>query len=349
MFRVIMLLSIFFSAFAIDDGPYVFYQEDQVEVSLIKNDKVKSKIFRIEKSPVKAFGKKLDLTNFKSDPSVFETEGDIFVLSDVHGQFELMKELLISAGVIKKNLKWNWGSNTLVICGDITDRGDKSTEALWLVHDLEIQASKENGRVFYLLGNHEINCIRNDKRYMNDKYLTTELLLNLEYGDLYAENTYFGKWLASKNIIIKINDILFLHGGIGEHFLKGELSLETINNVARENIFRDYEEIRQDSLPYLIFGSRGPLRNRDYFEDNADTMRISHHISELLNFYDASKIIVGHTTQDSVICLYNKQLFAIDAGIKEGMKAEGLLIDDENFIVITNQNKKKILLNNKGK
>ena len=41
-------------------------------------------------------------------------------------------------------------------------------------------------------------------------------ILNLEHDELYGDKTVIGRWLRSKSTIIKINNIIFTHGGISE-------------------------------------------------------------------------------------------------------------------------------------
>ena len=143
----------------------------------------------------------------------------IAALSDIHGQYDLVIKLFKNNKIIDDNLNWSFGEGHLVITGDIFDRGDKVNEVLWLIYKLEAQAKNVGGRVHYLLGNHEYMILYNDLRYLHEKYKVTPLLLNLEYNELYSEKTIIGRWLRSKSTIIKINNILFTHGGISEDFI----------------------------------------------------------------------------------------------------------------------------------
>ncbi len=52
---------------------------------------------------------------------------------------------------------------------------------------------------------------------------------------------------------------------------------------------------------------------------------------EILNQWDLTEIIVGHTTQDSVMSSYKGKMFAVDAGMKRGVSGEALLFENNTF------------------
>ena len=109
---------------------------------------------------------------------------------------------------------------------------------------LEIQAKKKGGFVHFLLGNHEYMVFQNDLRYIHSKYHKTPFLLGIEYKELYGKNTVIGRWLRSKSTIIKINDIIFTHGGISKEFFSSvDFDLEKINKDMRESIDLSIDEM----------------------------------------------------------------------------------------------------------
>jgi len=83
-------------------------------------------------------------------------------MSDVHGQYNAARELLLNAEVIDENNRWVCGEGHLVIVGDIFDRGPDVTPTLWLIHNLQQEAERAGGRVHFLLGNHETMILGND-------------------------------------------------------------------------------------------------------------------------------------------------------------------------------------------
>src|SRR4030042_1464802 len=78
----------------------------------------------------------------------------ILVIWDIHGGYDSLVKLLINNSIIDIHLNWNWDKGHLVFLGDIFDRGDKVTEALWLIYKLDHQAMSQGGAVHLLYGNH---------------------------------------------------------------------------------------------------------------------------------------------------------------------------------------------------
>ena len=216
---VLVLLSITSLSYGqderISDGPYIFIEKDKLINKSIVNGKVITTLLSLDSYD----------TIYYPEKSTFKKIKKIAALSDIHGQYDIAIELLKNNKIIDENLNWNFAKGHLVITGDIFDRGDKVNELLWLIYKLENQAKDKGGRVHYLLGNHEYMILQNDLRYLTDKYVLSSKLLDIDYDKLYGNKTILGKWLRSKPAIIKLNNIVFTHGGISEKFL--ELLLQT--------------------------------------------------------------------------------------------------------------------------
>jgi len=136
---------------------------------------------------------------------IFPQQNRVIVIGDIHGDFEVAIRCLILAKCIEhidiphnktvkkmnqffKKLKWS-GTNTYVVqLGDQIDRvrpqswdnndisldsafdDEGSTlEIFYLFYHLNILASKHNGRVFSIIGNHEIMNVDGNFRYVSKK------------------------------------------------------------------------------------------------------------------------------------------------------------------------------------
>ena len=62
------------------------------------------------------------------DDISYSGDFNIAATSDFHGQYALMKSLLVNNNIIDKQGNWAFGNGHFVITGDIFDRGDKVTE-----------------------------------------------------------------------------------------------------------------------------------------------------------------------------------------------------------------------------
>lgn len=312
----------------ISDGPYIFIAKNELIEKIIINSRVISK--SLKKSSYD--------TIYQAEKSTFNKIKKIAAISDIHGQYDLLIELLQNNRIIDKSLNWSFGKGHFVIVGDIFDRGDKVNEILWFIYELEVQAKNQGGRVHYLLGNHEYMVLYNDLRYIHEKYDVSSKLLNLEYDELYGDNTIIGRWLRSKSTIIKINDNIFTHGGISKDFITYKnFNIEKINNTMRRSIprLKELRKLRKEGQSNnfydMYFGNKSLIWYRGYFEeDMTDTDILS-----LLQLVDANHIVVGHTSNEKVIQLYKNKIIGVDSSIKKGNYGELLIIKNDRFFRAT--------------
>ncbi|PCH99707.1 MAG: metallophosphoesterase [Flavobacteriaceae bacterium] len=301
----------------VNDGPYIFINPDNLAIKNIVKGAVVSETTNLD-----AF-----ITNYTPTISVYQNVATIVALSDIHGQHDLGLKILRNNKVIDTDNNWNLGKGHFVICGDIFDRGPKVTEFLWFIYHLEKQAEKAGGKVHFLLGNHEFMVLRNDRRYIHPKYKITEKLLDKTYAELFGIDTVLGRWIRSKATILKINDNLFMHGGISETFLKEEFDIEFINNDFRSLIDLNQSEIKKTPFYKRYLGSKGPVWYRGYFKKAFSNKQID----RILNKLDVKHVVVGHTSQKEVKQLYNHKIYAVDSSIKNGEYGEVLIIENGNY------------------
>lgn len=246
----------------------------------------------------------------------------IVALSDVHGQYDVLIQLLKNQKIIDQNSDWAFGDGHMVMTGDMFDRGHQINEVLWFMYKLDRQASEAGGKLHLLMGNHEQMVMRGDLRYVNERYQVAEKLLNRPYDELYDNSSEIGQWLRSKNTIVKINDSLFLHGGISSEWVDRKLTLDKANQIYRANIDKSKPELKSDDLLNFLFLGNGPTWFRGYFEDDYNEGEID----RVLAYFDVKHIVVGHTSQTQVLGLFNNKVLAVDSSIKNGESGELLLI-----------------------
>lgn len=319
------------------DGPYIFHQDGETIIKWIENDEViehsitKSNFKIIKKN----FGFKLkpEWIAPQNEPIDYKQEytdvDKIIAISDIHGQYKLFVKILRDYNIIDEDNNWSFGKGHLIIVGDIFDRGPQVNEALWLVYKLEKQALEDGGKLHYLLGNHEEMIINKDYRYINEKYIATSQKMNLSYEQLYSKNTLIGKWLRNKPMIIQINDILFVHAGISPELVEMGLSAQQVNKIFNNDILgKTKEETKQDSILSFLRGRKGPIWYRGYFYDrNLNEAKVD----EILNHFDKKHIVVGHSSHESIVSLFDNRIFGIDASIKNGKYGEVLIYDKGDF------------------
>lgn len=319
------------------DGPYIFYRNGYAITKQIlktsngfscKSDSVigeaKGKLISCNINDSLSF-----VTIIKdsliNENSAYPMPEKLIVISDIEGNFEAFRDFLINNHVINTNNQWIFGAGHLVLVGDFFDRGLNVTECLWFIYHLEQEAAFNGGYVHFILGNHEIMNMNDDIRYVRNKYIENAKLMNEDYRDLYKQNTELGRWLETKNIVEKIGNYLFLHGGISEELSMLNPAIEDINNRSR-NYYFSSKSARQsgDTLVSTVFRSKfSPFWYRGYVEETIK----EESLNLTLKIFDVNKIIVGHTIVNDVRYFYNGKVIAIDTDHAEG-DTEGLLIED---------------------
>ena len=141
-----------------------------------------------------------------------------FVLSDPHANWSCFASLLKAGKVIDADYNWIFGTNQLVIIGDVFDRGVDVLPINWLIYKLEKEAEDAGGKVTFLIGNHETMVLGNDLRYTKKKYTQLADTLGMTYPELWQKSE-LGHWLKTRNSIQVVGDNLFVHAGLSKEFL----------------------------------------------------------------------------------------------------------------------------------
>ena len=324
------------------DGPYVFYKNDKIQVkyivqvngtrtvradSLLLSQKKTLQLKSATDEPGKFFSIHLK-DKLEEEKSVFKSVKKQLILSDIEGNFSAFRKLLQSNGVVNSDLNWTFGDGHLVLVGDFFDRGDQVTEVLWLIYALEEKAKAAGGWVHFILGNHEIMNLSGDLRYLNTKYAGNAQLMQENYMALYNDNTELGRWLRTKNIVEKIGDVLFMHGGMSAAINMMALSVKDLDRLARP-YYADTTYNYTDPRLNFIMADEGPFWYRGYYMGKARAT--DQQIDSTLEQYDVKHIVTGHSVvADTVSVWYNGKLFNTDTH-HAGGKSEALLIDGNKY------------------
>lgn len=308
------------------DGPYFFWLDSEnVKSWYILHEQnentisIQEKKIKIKKDSILVKGRNGDVNSYwlrKGEYPVqeFQFSGveKIMAVGDVHGEYDVLVKLLQNTGVIDKELNWSWGDGHLVFIGDVFDRGDKVTESLYLIKKLQRQAKESNGRVHFLLGNHEVMVLMNDSRYVAPKYKSMCKRLMLNYPRFFAEDTELGKWLRSLNSVVKINDLLFVHGGLSPDLVQRGLSLEQLNKDIRYGLNPENKS-SQEELKKTIYYPGNPLWYRGYLMKSRNYSIVDDQdLEKILDYYKVNRIFFGHTEVESIRFLHNNKIGALN-------------------------------------
>ncbi|MEQ1759257.1 MAG: metallophosphoesterase [Vicinamibacterales bacterium] len=100
-------------------------------------------------------------------PCDIRTTERVVAIGDVHGAHARFVELLRTVRLIDQRDRWIGNRAILVQTGDILDRGADSRKTLDLLRRLERDADQAGGKVYALLGNHEVMRMIRDWRYVS--------------------------------------------------------------------------------------------------------------------------------------------------------------------------------------
>lgn len=255
--------------------------------------------------------------NEKRPPVSVEGVDSLFVIGDVHGEFDTLTAVLRNAGVIDEALRWSAGRSHLAVAGDMMDRGDDVTRVLWFLYGLESQAEAAGGRLHVVLGNHELMVMTGDLRYVSAKETHLARLHGVsDYARLYhPHGSLLGRWLTSKPGMVRIDDVLIAHGGVAKEWLSTTLTAfdDTLAAYTHDEAFR----VWADTLVPLPLDSIAFERRTAFMWDptsvfwyrgyaSSDTLGGA--LRRVLRHYDAALHVVGHTPGETVRSAYEGDL-----------------------------------------
>lgn len=275
------------------------------------------------KPPVSVAGDK-QKRDHASIPSLDAAPQDVFTgvdrivaVGDIHGDADALQAVLLMAGVIDAKGHWSGGKTHLVQTGDIPDRGDKTRQALDLLMRLEREAPKAGGAVHALLGNHELMNMTSDLRYVTpaerasyedlspDRDPPGEPRGTAGHQVAFSLTGRYGQWLRNHPAVIRIDQTLFLHGGIAPQ-VKAR-SLPELNRLVRQDLFAGQPlGLGQDP--------QGPLWFRGYAVDSEQQWEEG--LAEVLMRFQAKQMVMGHTvTGGKIRQRFQGKAIFIDTGI----------------------------------
>jgi hypothetical protein len=267
-------------------------------------------------SPSGGNGQITIVPNHERDAFEFKGVDSVYVLGDTHGNFEEVVQILQNSKLIDENHQWIGRSVHLVFLGDILDRGKDALRLTWFIYELEQSAAQHGGQIHLILGNHEIMVMSNDLRYVSAKEQQVASMHQVSYQQLYhPTRSVLGRWLSTKPAALKIDEILFAHGGI----IMGS-SLKSFNDRAYDYtqtpLFSHLMEQPFDSVSFsqverkeqkdYLYDSFGPFWFRGYVQ----TDTLGSYLDAILLNNKAKLHVVGHTTVTSIASLYKGKLIA---------------------------------------
>lgn len=297
------------------EGPYVFASENDWRARSVdargEASEVEVRKGRVHVAPVDGVaGFEVKLRPPPQAASSHEPlakDTPLFVVADTHGEYAILVALLKAQRIVDERLRWSFGNGHLVISGDMVDRGPRQLEILWLLYKLEAEARAAGGHVHVLIGNHEALVLRGEQRYLHPRYSEVARRLGASgYSQLRGSDTVLGAWLRSRPAMLKLGDLLIVHGGVSAELAASGLDLDEINAIVRRYLDVPHRmRASEGSREALVVGADGPLWYRGYFPaDGAPPAASDAEVAASLERFGVSRILVGHTMVERVLPLY---------------------------------------------
>jgi hypothetical protein len=156
-----------------------------------------------------------------------------------------------------------------------------------------------------------------------------------EYIQFFNDN--YGKWIIEHNAVIKINDTVFVHGGISKRY--SEMSLKDINSQLRWELKEFRLALKRGkalrSKPKIVYDQRGPLWYRGLAQE--DEEGFAEEVQTILDNLGVKHMVIAHTPQrgsravsEEYVTRFDESIYIIDTGISEvyGGFLSALIIED---------------------
>lgn len=186
-------------------------------------------------------------------------------------------------------------------------------EVFWEEHVKELKKSSPGAKV--------------DDAY-RQKWEAQHPLGFFEHRVQFGPNGTYGKWIRSHNTVIKINDILFVHGGISPKY--AATGLRAINDRVREEL-GNFSKLEGG----MVLDPEGPLWYRGMAQDDEDGLR--QQVATVLSNFGVKFIVIGHTHMPGVILpRVQGRVINIAVGTSKtfGRPPAGLLVENGKLYAI---------------
>jgi hypothetical protein len=300
-------------------------------------------------------------------PDTFSGAPRIVVVGDVHGDFGQFTGVLQGAGLLDKKNKWIGGKTHLVQLGDVPDRGPATRKIMDLLMDLEKQARKAGGAVHALIGNHEAMNIQGDLRYtipeefasfktgqseeirqqfweqisgemkkagkdptdaVKKEWLEEHPAGWFEHRYEFGPKGKYYKWISGHNALVKVNDTLFLHGGVSPKYV--EIAMAVLNDTIRKGL-----PAPDTPEGAVVVDSDGPLWYRGLA--HAPELELTPHVDNVLAKFGVKRVVIGHTpTAGAIIPRFGGKVLMADVGLSAayGSRMACVVIEGETVYAL---------------
>jgi hypothetical protein len=142
----------------------------------------------------------------------------------------------------------------------------------------------------------------------------------VEMRQAFGRDGEYGRWLRQLPVTIKINRLMFVHGGISPAV--APLGCAAINDQVRRELTSDLDKTRAAPLSSLTARVDGPLWYRGLAQE-PDTF--APQVAEILTALGARAIVVGHTVAPGgrISPRFDGRVIELDTGMQPAYIPDG--------------------------
>jgi hypothetical protein len=285
--------------------------------------------------------------NWDKHPAIVEIDrlpADLYAVSDVHGDYERLIQLLIAAQIIPEapqhahQVRWGAGNSLLVCSGDLIDKGKHSWKVIMLFRALQEAAGRAGGRVVVTMGNHEAAFLAGPENHKAKEFIAELDERNIAPA-LVAQGRDadgVGQFLRGLPLAVRVADWFFAHAGNARGRTLNQLRTEVQEgvdahgyDVAMTPALDGLLEARLHPSPWWELDNDSAAGGRARLASYAKALGVRHlvlgHQPGKVTFADGSKRPKGTLTEK-----FDGLLFLIDTGMSRGLEggpySEGALL-----------------------
>ncbi|MGF1528106.1 MAG: metallophosphoesterase [Candidatus Competibacterales bacterium] len=235
----------------------------------------------------------------------------LYAIGDVHGDLDALVRIFRGLEVIDDAGNWSAPETLLVMLGDLNDRGFDSVNVMGWIMDLQPQAEALGSRLVPLLGNHEVLGALGEYFYIHPR--EGQELKDFSHGQyrgveaVFRGESPYARWLRTRSTVVKANDHLFIHAGLGPWAL--EADTQWINATMRQWVTYCQglgDRPQEGSLWLIAPNFPGPVWTSQFRvvpEDQVDRQALAVAVEALeqaLARWGARRLVVGHRPTDQM-------------------------------------------------
>ena len=166
----------------------------------------------------------------------------------------------------------------------------------------------------------------------------------IEMLNAFSAQGNYGRWVRANRAAVRINGILFLHGGVSPR--TASLGCEGINSAVRTDVTSGLEQVRQAPLHSISMSEDGPLWYRGLARE--DETVFAPEVDKILESVRAEAIVIGHTVSESgrIRSRFNGRVVQIDTGmltsVYKGGRPSALEIVGDEWIAIYEDTRQRL-------